>query len=197
MQLIYYGGGLSPLTMITTPVIKSNLKRKHGSILIKSILNMRHYSFLEIIIHILIKTVIGVLSIIFECCMKYFGFKELLNNIFNGPLAFFVKFILMFCGYDKKAGRPDILDGLETPSIYQNVKTSLIEEPQTSIPLESERDKQLSNLLNDFYEATEKEEEFLQRCDVIRRSNPGLSRPCRNKTEDTLQSASFFMCSKC
>ena len=50
--------------------------------------------------------------------MKYFGFKELLNNIFNGPLAFLVKFILMFCGYGKKAGGPDILHGLETPSFF-------------------------------------------------------------------------------
>ena len=160
-------------------------------------INIRHNSFFETIIHIFIKTVIGVFSKIFGFCMKYFGFKELLINIFNGPLAFFVKFILMFCGYDKKAGRPDILDGLETPSIYQNVKTSLIEETQTSIPLESEREKQLSNLLNDFYQATEKEEEFLQRCDLIRRSNQGLSRPCKSKTQDTLQSASLLMSSKC
>ena len=92
----------------------------------------------------------------------------------------------MFCGYDKKAGRPDILDGLETPSIYQNVKTSLIEETQTSIPLESEREKQLSNLLNDFYEATKEEEEFLQGCEVTRRSYQGPSRPGKSKTEDTL-----------
>ena len=185
MQLIYYGGGLS-LTMLTTPVIKSNLKRKHGSILIKSILNMRHNSFFGTIIHIFIKTVIGVLSIIFGCCMKYFGFKELLNNIFNGPLAFLVKFILMFCGYGKKAGGPDILDGLETPSTCENVSTSLIEESPISMPVESERVKQLSNLLNDFYEATKEEEEFLRGCDATRRSYQGPSRPGKSKTEDTL-----------
>ena len=147
---------------------------------------MRHNSFFGTIIHIFIKTVIGVLSIIFECCMKYFGFKELLNNIFNGPLAFFVKFILMFCGYGKKGGGPDILNGLETPSIYENVRTSLIEETPTSMPVESERVKQLSNLLNDFYEATKEEEEFLRGCDVTRRSYQLPSRPCKNKTEETL-----------
>ena len=104
----------------------------------------------------------------------------------------------VFCDCNQRgASKPDILDGLEaadetsdendhddstnSETGYETDNNSIIEE--TTTPVKSERVKQLSDLLNDFYQATEEEEEFLRRRDLIRRSYQRPSRPRRPKTE--------------
>ena len=105
----------------------------------------------------------------------------------------------VFCDCNQRSSRPDILNGLETETVstsdendidsingetgYETDNSLIVEESSSSSPVTPNRVKQISDLLNDFYQATEEEEEFLRRRDVIRRSYQRPSRPQRSKLE--------------